>query len=110
MVFDELERYGLIVGAKLGSSVFYDEEAIVIAQLAASFSEHGVEPRHLRMYKVAAEREASFIEQLVIHLLKQRNPASRQQAVDTMTDLAYLGENMRAALLRQALRGDLGRT
>lgn len=104
---DELERYGLIVGGKVGSSLFYDEEAVVIAQLAADFAAHGVEARHLRMYKVAAEREANLIEQLVMHLLKQRNPASREQATLTMTELASLGEKLRAALLRQALRGHL---
>ncbi|KAA0236544.1 MAG: MerR family transcriptional regulator [Actinobacteria bacterium] len=104
---DELERYGLIVGGKVGSSLFYDEEAVVIAQLAADFAGHGVEARHLRMYKVAAEREANLIEQLVMHLLKQRNPASRERATETMTELASLGERMRAALLRQALRGHL---
>ena len=35
---------------------------------------HGVEARHLRMYKVAAEREAGVFEQFVMPLLKQRNP------------------------------------
>jgi len=104
---DELERYGLIVGGKVGSSLFYDEEAVVIATLAADFAGHGVEARHLRMYKVAADREANLIEQLVMHLLKQRNPASREQATETMTELASLGEKLRAALLRQALRGHL---
>ncbi len=42
-----------------------------------TLEELGVEPRHLRIYKVAAEREAGLVEQLVMPLLKQRNPAAR---------------------------------
>jgi hypothetical protein len=77
--------------------------------VAATFIGHGVEPRHLRMYKVAAEREAGVFEQLIMPLLKQRNPASRQQAIDTLEELAGLGDQLRAAMLRQALREELGR-
>jgi hypothetical protein len=56
------------------------------------------------MYKVAAEREAGFIEQVVMPLLKQRNPTARKQAAENLAALAGLGEQLRAALLRTALR------
>ena len=58
---------------------------------APAFIGHGVEARHLRMYKVAAEREAGVFEQLVMPLLKQRNPAARAQATDRLDELAVLG-------------------
>ena len=41
--------------------MLYDDEALVVARLAASFLRHGVEPRHLRMYKMSADREAGFL-------------------------------------------------
>ena len=44
----------------------------MIAQAAAPFYARGISARHLRMYKVAAEREAGVFEQLVMPLLKQR--------------------------------------
>jgi hypothetical protein len=84
--------------------VYYDEEDLVAARIAGGFAKHGVEARHLRMYKVAAEREAGFYEQVVLPLLKQRNPTARRHAVETLEDLAKLGEGMRAAFLRAALR------
>ena len=37
-------------------------------------------------------------------MLKQRNPAARQQALDTLAELASLGEGLRAAMLRHALK------
>jgi DNA-binding transcriptional MerR regulator len=104
----DLERFGLIVGRSVGADTFYDEDALLVAQVAAGFVRHGIEPRHLRMYKVASDRESSFFEQLVTPMLKQRNPAARRQALDTVSELAGLGQNMRSALLRQSLRGYLG--
>jgi DNA-binding transcriptional MerR regulator len=100
----EHERYGLLAGRPVAGQVYYDEEALVVARLAAGFARHGVEARHLRMYKTAAEREAGFYEQVVLPLVKQRNPTARRQAVETLEDLSQLGEGMRAAFLRAALR------
>ncbi|MDQ3979002.1 MAG: MerR family transcriptional regulator [Actinomycetota bacterium] len=100
----ELERFGLLSPRRVGSGVYYDEDSMVVANLAAGFMRYGVEARHLRMYKVAAEREASFFEQVVMPMLKQRNPQARRQATETLTDLSRLGQSLRAAMLRQALR------
>jgi DNA-binding transcriptional MerR regulator len=100
----ELERFGLITSRELGSTSYYDEDALVVARLAAAFLRHGVEPRHLRMYKVAAEREGGVFEQLIMPLLKQRNPAARSQALDVLQELAGLGDQLRGAMLRQVLR------
>jgi DNA-binding transcriptional MerR regulator len=103
-VLGELERYGLITGRPMGRDTLYDEEALVVARLAASFMRFGVEARHLRMYKVSAEREASFFEQVVLPLVKQRNPDARRQAVANLGELTDLGESLRSAMLRQALK------
>ena len=100
----ELERYGLLTGRRAASSVYYDEEALAVAQLAAGFMKYGVEARHLRMYKTAGEREAGFLEQVVLPMLKQRNPQARRQAAEALSDLTRLGQGLRAAMLRQALK------
>jgi DNA-binding transcriptional MerR regulator len=103
----ELVRYGLLVGHNVAGDTFFDGDALIVARTAAGFMRFGIEARHLRMYKVAAEREAGFMEQVVMPLLKQRNPTARQQAADNLGELASLGEQLRSALLRGALR-DLG--
>ncbi|MBW8825476.1 MAG: MerR family DNA-binding transcriptional regulator [Acidobacteria bacterium] len=100
----ELERYGLMAGRPMAGTTYYDEESLVVARLAAGMARHGVEARHLRMYKTSAEREASTYEQVILPLLKQRNPAARRQAVDTLEDLARLGEGLHSAFVRAALR------
>ncbi len=104
----DLERFGLVAGRVVGQSTLYDDDALLVAQVAAAFLRHGVEPRHLRMYKVAVDREAAFLEQIVTPVLKQRNPAARRQAVEAVEELTVLGQRLRASLLRTALQGLLG--
>jgi DNA-binding transcriptional MerR regulator len=105
----ELERYGLIASRAMGAVRYYDDEALVIARLAAGFGRYGIEARHLRMYKVSAEREAGLFEQLITPLLKQRRASARQEAVAMLEDLAELADDLRASMVRAALRDYLGR-
>ena len=100
----ELEKFGLLVGRKVAQSMYYDDEALIVATLAAGFMKYGVEARHLRMYKTAGEREAGFFEQVVMPMLKQRNPEARKQATEVLAELTNLGQGLRAAMLRQSLR------
>jgi DNA-binding transcriptional MerR regulator len=103
-----LESYGLIGSMRVAGLQTYDEEALAVANLAAAFRSFGIEPRHLRLYRNAVDREMGLIEQVIIPLLRQRNPESRQRAVEGADQLAALGQSMRASLLRQALRQHLG--
>ncbi len=104
----DLESYGLVVASPLGGVSTYDAENQLMARNAVRYVELGVEPRHLRMYKVAAEREAGFVEQIVMPLLKQRNPAARGQAVDRTDELLEMGAALHASLLRRQLGPVLG--
>lgn len=104
----ELARYGLLAGRQVGSAVLYDDEALVVARLAAAFLRQGVEPRHLRMYKMSADREAGFLEQLASPMVRQRDPAARREAFELVGELCSLGDQLRASLLRRSLRDQLG--
>jgi DNA-binding transcriptional MerR regulator len=102
---EELERYGLLTSRPVGPAVYYDGEALVVSKLAAAFLRHGIEARHLRMYKTAAEREAGVFEQVVAPLVGRKDGASRREARERLVEMARLGEALHAALLRTSLRG-----
>jgi hypothetical protein len=106
---EELESYGLLCGRPVGGVPYYDEDDLTVARVAAGLARYGVEARHLRLHKHAAEREAGFIEQIVLPLLKQRNPEARQRAHEIVTELTQLGQALREVLLRTTLRDQLGR-
>jgi DNA-binding transcriptional MerR regulator len=99
----DLERYGLIAPRFVAGSPYYTRDAAVVAKLAAAFARHGVEARHLRAYKGAAEREAGVVQQVVMPLIRQRNPEARRAASEAVEDLSELGAQLRAVLLRGAL-------
>jgi DNA-binding transcriptional MerR regulator len=103
-----LEGFGLIRPVEVAGMQTYDEDSLTVANLAAAFRAFGIEARHLRLYHNAVDREVGLIEQVVIPLLRQRNPESRQRAVEAADQLAALGQSMRASLLRLALRQHLG--
>ena len=106
----DLERYGLVESFAVGDSAYYDADALVIAQTAAGFLQHGIEARHMRSYKVADDREAGLFEQIVLPVLKQRNPEARQRARETIAELVRLGQQMRGVLLSRELRDVSGPT
>jgi DNA-binding transcriptional MerR regulator len=99
----DLERFGLITPKLVGSVSYYSQQAAVIAQLASAFARHGVEARHLRAYKGAADREAGMVQQVIMPLIRQRNPEAREAATRAIEELSQLGAELRAALLRAAL-------
>jgi hypothetical protein len=101
----ELEQYGILsTGVSVGGVAYFDAEALDLARIGARFAELGVEPRHLRTWRNAADREASLFEQLVMPLLRQRNPAARQQAAGRLEELTQLGSDLRAGLIADAVR------
>jgi DNA-binding transcriptional MerR regulator len=103
----ELEQYGLVT-ARAGST-YFDGDALLIAKIVAQISRYGLEARHLRPVKAAAEREVGLVEQVVSPLARQRAPGGRAQAAASARELASLSVRLHAALvsagLRRALRG-----
>jgi DNA-binding transcriptional MerR regulator len=104
-VLRELQEFGLLTATPVAGLDYFDQEAVAVATVAAKLARFGVEPRHLRLYKNAADREAGFVEQIVLPLVRQRNPDARAKAHQTAEELAGLGQQLRASLLRVALRG-----
>ena len=100
----ELQEYGLLTPMVVAGLDYFDEDALAVAMVAARFAQFGIEPRHLRLYKNAADREAGFVEQIVLPLVRQRNPEARARAHETSDELSLLGQELRGALLRNALR------
>ena len=88
-----LEGFGLVEPTTVAGVLYYDEDALTVAQLVAEFARYGIEPRHLRLYRNAVDREVGLVEQIITPLLRQRNPEARQRAVDTAADL---GDSARA--------------
>ena len=100
----ELDEFAIVPSRGSGADATYQADAVEIARIAARFLEQGIDARHLRSWRQAAERESALFEQRIMPLLRQRNPQSRQQALQTLSELAELGNQLRAAMIESMLR------
>ena len=69
----------------------------------------GLEPRHLRAFRTAADREVGLVEQVVAPLLRQRSPEARARAEEVAREMAALSLRLHTALVRARLRDVVGR-
>ena len=98
-VLKSLEQYGLVSGGDR-----FDDTDREVIKAAVELRAYGLEPRHLRTLKVAAEREAGLLEQVLATGLKSPNPDRRQEALDSLESLAALASHVRHLMLVQELR------
>lgn len=96
-----LEEFGILARPASGT---YDENDLVVARAARRFFDFGVEPRHLRMYRQFAEREAAFFEQIVGPGARRRDPSAQTEATESVHELAALSRQLKEAALRSSLR------
>ena len=98
----ELEKMGLLLGHEAGSTTVYDDDSLLVAQLASMFIELGFDIRHLRMYLVSAQREAGTLEQVLLPLLRE-DPATRSHVNKKLNELIEAGSRLRQIILRRSL-------
>ena len=103
----ELISYGVLASDSVSGASTYNDDALAIATNAKRFLDAGVDARHLRGWRVAAEREAGLLDQLVQPLLRQRNPEARAQAIQQLIELEAVGGRLRSAMMREALRSHM---
>ena len=101
----ELEQYGLISQRAGG---YYDDDALAIARVVAEMARFGIEGRHLRGFKSAADREVGLFGQVAGPMAKQRSGEGRARAEETVRELAALSVRLHAALVQIGLREIVG--
>lgn len=95
----ELERFGILRSRRVGETDLYDEIDLEILLTAAKFISLGFDARHLKTWKIAAQQEASLFETRIVPMMRQRNPAARQEALAMLGDLIEQGGRLRAAFI-----------
>ena len=101
-LLDQLENFGL-VRTRTGSK-HYDADALVIAKVAGELAAYGIEPRHLRAFKTAADREVGLLEQVLSPIRRSREDGAEGRAAQTMDEMAVLSVRLHAALVKSGLR------
>lgn len=106
------ETLGALVKAgviKPGPAGFFDEHSVVIAQCARALAEYGVEPRHLRAFRSAADRQSDLIGQIAGPVVKAGKAGARDRADDLAREVAALAITLHTSLIKSAVRDVLER-
>ena len=85
-------------------SQHFDGEALVIARTAGELAAFGIEPRHLRAFKTAADREVGLVEQVVSPIRHSREDGAEGRAAQSINDIAALSVRLHASLVKVGLR------
>lgn len=102
---EELEEFGLVDSHQLDDgSLYYDEDDVLIAKIAKDFAKFGIQPRHLKMYKNFAEKEADLFRQVVVPVSRNASGEGKRQARVSLLEMAKLSKRLKQALLRSSLR------
>jgi DNA-binding transcriptional MerR regulator len=94
---------------KTGPAGFFDEHSVVIAQCARALAEYGVEPRHLRAFRSAADRQSDLIAQIAGPVVKAGKAGARDRADDLAREVASLAITLHTSLIKSAVRDVLDR-
>jgi hypothetical protein len=81
----------------------YGEEALAVLTCLAELQRSGIEPRHLRGFRAAAERELGLIESALIPVARRKDASSRAKAGELAREIAGQLEIVRSSLIRSAL-------
>jgi DNA-binding transcriptional MerR regulator len=100
-LLDQLEQYALI-SPRAGTG-HYDTDALVIARTARELADFGFEPRHLRAFKTAADREVGLVEQVVAPHKSSRDTAAKARAEEAVSEIAALSVRLHATLVKAGL-------
>lgn len=92
-----------------GPAGFFDEHAVVILQCARALSDYGVEPRHLRAFRSAADRQSDLIAQIAGPVGKAGKAGARDRADDLAREVAALAITLHTSLIKSAVRDVLDR-
>lgn len=102
-LLDQIEGFGLV--RKRPGSDQYDGDALVVARTVGEMASFGLEPRHLRSFRIAADREVGLVEQVVTPLRRQRDTAAKARAEEAQRQLAALSVRLHATLVKTGLGG-----
>lgn len=100
----ELVRNGLLTA---GPGGFFDEDAVRLVEAAAALANFGLESRHLRAFKISADREAGLVAQIAGPIAKGRGTGARDRAEELVREMAALSVTLHTQLVKAAVRGAL---
>ena len=109
---DELVREAgansMLLGDAISASLIvasdlFGEDVLAVLKSLVELQRSGIEPRHLRGFRAAAERELGLIENALMPVARRKDASSRARAAEMAREIAGQLEIVRSSLIRSAL-------
>ena len=81
----------------------FDDRALSMLRALAALDAHGIQPRHLRPLRQAAERDVTLVESALAPLLRKSDAASRARAHELAPELVRRLDELRTGIVQNAL-------
>ena len=98
MLLDDAIAASLILPADT-----FGEDVLAVLRSLVELQRSGIEPRHLRGFRAAAERELGLIESALMPVSRKKDASSRARAAEMAKEIAGQLEIVRSSLIRSAL-------
>ncbi len=99
-LLDAIEQYGLITRRSARS--YYNGNDLIVATVVADLAGLGLEPRHLKIFRTAADREIGLFDQIVSPVAKQHDKARTAELTGV---IAALSVRLHTVLVKDGLSG-----
>lgn len=81
----------------------FGEDSLAVLKALVELQRSGIEPRHLRGFRAAMERELGLIENALMPVSRRKDASSRARAAEMAREIAGQLEIVRSSLIRSAL-------
>lgn len=81
----------------------FDEHSLQVARACVQLESHGLEPRHLRPFQAAADREFGLVERAVAPLMSRKDAASQSRAAEAAREISELCLTLHRALVQDRI-------
>ncbi|MGJ4843998.1 transcriptional regulator FtsR [Leifsonia sp. Le1] len=92
-----------ITASVIAPAEVYGEETLAVLRALVELQRHGIEPRHLRGFRAAAQRELGLIETALVPIARRNDVSSRAQTAELAREIAGQLDVVRGSIIRSAL-------
>lgn len=81
----------------------YGDEALTVLRALAELRRNGIEPRHLRGFRAAAEREIGLIETALVPIARRNDVSSKARTAELAREIAAQLDVVRGSIIRSSI-------
>ncbi|WP_223690851.1 transcriptional regulator FtsR [Leifsonia poae] len=92
-----------VTASVIAPAEVFGEESLAVLKALVELQRNGIEPRHLRGFRAAAERELGLIETALVPIARRNDVSSRAKTAELAREISGQLDVVRGSIIRSAL-------